>query len=68
MTAASTYDILFVRSDEDNKALYGAKWRPRVSATELNRLRRAELARLKGVDETSRKEGKVKMREREGAE
>jgi hypothetical protein len=42
MTAASDYDILYVRTDGEAKALYGAKWRPRVSATEMNRLRRLE--------------------------
>lgn len=57
MTAASTYDILYVRNDEENKALYGAKWRPRVSATELNRLRRAELVKSKVVEEAGREDG-----------
>lgn len=46
MTAASDYDILYVRTDEESRALYGDKWKPRVSATEMNRLRRIELARL----------------------
>lgn len=46
MTAASDYDILYVRTDEESRALYGDKWRPRVSATEMNRRRRIELARL----------------------
>ena len=49
MTAASDYDILYVRTDEEAKALYGAKWRPRVSGTELNRRRRLELATSTGA-------------------
>ncbi|KAH7105783.1 hypothetical protein BKA62DRAFT_687956 [Auriculariales sp. MPI-PUGE-AT-0066] len=44
MTGASDYDILWVRSDEECKVLYGAKWRPRISGTELNRQRRLQLA------------------------
>ena len=56
MTAASDYDILYLRSADESKKLYGEKWRPRVSATEMNRLRRAELARLgTGVDGTGSK-------------
>jgi hypothetical protein len=43
MTAESDYDILWVRSDEETKKLYGARYRPgRVSGTEKNRLRRIE--------------------------
>ncbi|CAN8105718.1 unnamed protein product [Discula destructiva] len=49
MTAASDYDILYVRTDDESRALYGDKWRPRVSATEMNRLRRAELARVRAA-------------------
>jgi ABC-type Na+ efflux pump permease subunit len=43
MTRASDYDILWVRSEEETRALYGDKYRNRVSATELNRLRRLEV-------------------------
>jgi hypothetical protein len=46
MTAATDYDILFVRDEEECKKLYGENYRPRVSATEMNRMRRAELAKL----------------------
>lgn len=46
MTAASDYDILYVRTEQESKSLYGDSWKPRVSATEMNRLRRAELTRL----------------------
>ena len=42
MTEDSDYDILFVRSEEEARALYGARYRVRVSGTELNRLRRLE--------------------------
>ena len=42
MTRASDYDILWARSEEDARKLYGEKYRTRVSATELNRLRRLE--------------------------
>lgn len=47
MTAATDYDILYVRSDEESRRLHGDKWWPRLSATEMNRMRRAELARMK---------------------
>lgn len=43
MTENSDYDILWVMSEEEARALYGKRWRPRVSATEMNRLRRAEM-------------------------
>ncbi len=43
MTQASDYDILWARTEREEKAMYGGKWRPRVSATELNRLRRLEM-------------------------
>jgi len=42
MTRASDYDILWTRSEEEARKLYGDKYRSRVSATELNRLRRLE--------------------------
>jgi hypothetical protein len=44
MTMASDCDILWVRSDEEARALYGDKYQPRVSATELNSLSRLEIA------------------------
>ncbi|KAF2110853.1 hypothetical protein BDV96DRAFT_650466 [Lophiotrema nucula] len=40
MTAASTYDILRYRTEEEAKKLYGAGWWPRVSNTEMNERRR----------------------------
>jgi hypothetical protein len=43
MTRASNYDILWTRSEEETRKLYGDKYRSRVSATELNRLRRIEV-------------------------
>jgi hypothetical protein len=46
MTAATGYDILYVRSEEESRELYGERYRPRLSATEMNRMRRAELAKL----------------------
>lgn len=46
MTAATDYDILFVRSEEESRRLYGEKYRPRLSATAMNRMRRAELAKM----------------------
>lgn len=43
MTAASDYDILWVRPDEESRALYGTKYRAgRVSGTQKNRDRRRE--------------------------
>ncbi len=40
MTAASDFDILYVRTDEEAREFYGERWRGRVSATEMNRDRR----------------------------
>ena len=41
MTRESDYDILWIRSEEDTKALYGRKYRPgRVSGTQKNKDRR----------------------------
>ena len=40
MTAASDFDILYVRTDEEARGFYGEKWRKRISATEMNRDRR----------------------------
>lgn len=48
MTEASDYDILWVRTEAEARALYGDKYRPRVSATELNRQRRAEMLARQG--------------------
>ena len=50
MTAASDYDILYVRSEEESRKLYGEKYRARVSATEMNRRRREELGRPGGKE------------------
>lgn len=44
ITRASDYDILWTKSDEEARALYGDKYRPRISATKLHRLRRQEIA------------------------
>ncbi|PPJ52686.1 hypothetical protein CBER1_10831 [Cercospora berteroae] len=45
MTAASDYDILWVRSDEETKLLDGQKYRPdRISGTQKNKNRRGEFA------------------------
>ena len=43
MTEASQFDIAWVRSVEDCKKLYQDKYRPRVSGTEQNLLRRSKL-------------------------
>lgn len=43
ITQALDYDIIWARSEADEKTLYGEKWRPRVSAIELNKLRRLEI-------------------------
>jgi len=40
MTRDSDYDILWVRSEDEQRKLYGERCRERVSATELNRRRR----------------------------
>jgi hypothetical protein len=53
MTAATDYDILFVRSEEESRRLYGKKYRARLSATEMNRMRRAKLAEV--LEESSGK-------------
>lgn len=44
LTLDSDYDILWARSDELAREFYGAKYRPRISATEINRQRRENLA------------------------
>ena len=38
------------RSEEECRGLYWEKYRPRVSATEMNRMRSAELAKLASVE------------------
>lgn len=43
MVRASDYDILWTRSENDARKLYGDKYRSRVSATELNSLQRLEV-------------------------
>jgi hypothetical protein len=43
VTRASNYDILWTKSEEEARKLYGDKYWSRVSATELNRLRRLEV-------------------------
>ncbi len=40
MTSASGLDIAWVRPEEECKKLYGKKWKPRISGTELNIIRR----------------------------
>lgn len=46
-TKASHYDILHYRTVDECKALYGAKFRSRISGTEKNEIRRAEGVGLK---------------------
>ncbi len=48
MTECSDYDILWVGSEEESRELYGSKYRARISATEMNRLRRVEMAKVVG--------------------
>jgi hypothetical protein len=43
MMRASDYDILWTRSENDARKLYGDKYRSRVSATELNSWQRLEV-------------------------
>lgn len=43
LTLDSDYDILWVRSEEKSREFYGSKYRPRISATEINRQRRENL-------------------------
>lgn len=42
MTYRTMCDILWIRSEEESKKLYGKKYRKRVSGTEKNKLRRLE--------------------------
>ncbi|KAM6529493.1 hypothetical protein FALCPG4_007629 [Fusarium falciforme] len=51
MTNSSDYDILWVRDEEECRKLYGEKYRPRISATELNRRRRID--NMKNVNANS---------------
>ncbi|KAF7297624.1 hypothetical protein MKEN_01385400 [Mycena kentingensis (nom. inval.)] len=44
MTAASDYDILWYLTETEARVLYGDQYRPRVSGTEKNEIRRRELA------------------------
>ncbi|KAJ7243015.1 hypothetical protein C8J57DRAFT_1366957 [Mycena rebaudengoi] len=44
MTAASDYDILRYQTEAECRALYGKKYRARVSGTQLNEIRRQEAA------------------------
>lgn len=37
-----------MRGEEESRELYGTKYRARVSATEMNRLRRVETAKVVG--------------------
>lgn len=47
MTAASDYDVLWVRPDEETKLLYGEKYRPdRISGTQKNKNRREDIERF----------------------
>ncbi len=39
---------MWVRSKEKGKEMYGAKYGARISATEMNRLRRVETAKVVG--------------------
>ncbi|KAJ7471306.1 hypothetical protein B0H11DRAFT_1730602 [Mycena galericulata] len=43
MTAASDYDILRYQTEAECRALYGSKYRARVSGTQLNEMRRKEM-------------------------
>ena len=45
-TRASDYDILKYLSETEARAEYGASYRPRISGTEKNELRRRDLARM----------------------
>lgn len=44
MTLKSDYDILYARTEGESRDFYGSKYRPRLSATEINRRRREILA------------------------
>ena len=43
MTGQSDYDILKYLTEEECRALYGASYRPRISGTQKNEIRRWEL-------------------------
>ncbi|KAK1076324.1 hypothetical protein LTR33_009041 [Friedmanniomyces endolithicus] len=54
MTLDSDYDILYVRGEEESRAMYGKLYRARVSATELNRRRREFLVMKREAKEVHR--------------
>ena len=43
MTKSSDYDILRYLTEKEAKEVYGERWWPRVSATEMNERRRRKL-------------------------
>lgn len=43
MTRASDYDICWARSENEEREFYGERWRARVSAIKMNRLRKVEI-------------------------
>jgi len=45
MTRQSDYDILKYLTDEECRVLYGASYRPRISGTQKNEIRRRKLLR-----------------------
>lgn len=47
MTLVSDIDISWIRSDEDQKKLYGDEYRPRKSATQINIERRQKISTRK---------------------
>jgi hypothetical protein len=49
MTAASDYDILRYHTEAECRALYGNKYRPRVSGTQRNELRRKEMQEARSL-------------------
>jgi hypothetical protein len=74
MTAASDYDILRYRSEEECKTLYGPLWYPRVSNTEMNERRREALKEGRNLDRSYHHAGndaaqsthKTKTKKKEG--
>ncbi len=51
MTECGDYDVLWVRSEEGSRELYGMRHELRVSATKTNRLRRMEVGKVIGKKE-----------------
>lgn len=49
MTMNSDYDILYIRSEEESREMYGDKYWARVSATEHNRQRRERIKQRSAV-------------------